>query len=664
MFRFVVAFVLVCAGLAATSARAAPPVEAYARLPAMEDVSLSPSGARYAYVTVDGDARKLVAAAVDGNQALFVSDVGKAKVVGVYWAGDDHLLVEVSHTADLGPGFVFVSTRQEMSAIIAINVTTGKAISIFRSEPTILNAVFGYDGGAQVNGRWYACFGGVTLKKGLNGYALDHGYPDLYSVDLDSGVTTIAAHGVDASQGWLIDPGGAIVARLLYHEKTGDWAVLAGDGAGDPISSGRNPFGEILLARGRTADKVLVEQPGGEQYDYEQAPLSGAAPEVIDDGAGIREPLFDRKTNLWIGQINEGDTSEVTLSDTTWNARMQSVRRAFKGLSARLISYDADFNRLMVFTSGTGDSGTYWLVDVAGHKANPLGYAYPDVQPSDVGPIQMVNWKAADGLDLHGVLSLPPGRTAKGLPVIVMPHGGPEDRDYPVFDWWAQAFVAQGYAVFQPNFRGSSDYGKAFRDAGFGQWGRKMQTDVSDGLAELARQGVVDPKRACIVGGSYGGYAALAGVTVQNGLYRCAVSVAGASDLAAMLSYAGDANGSEGATMRYWRSFIGAKATFGGDFAGISPVNLAGRADAPILLIHGKDDTVVPFDESVGMADALKRAGKPVEFIPLDGADHHFLKEATRIAMVKASVAFVLKYNPPDPAPPVQASSATSIPTP
>jgi dipeptidyl aminopeptidase/acylaminoacyl peptidase len=126
-----------------------------------------------------------------------------------------------------------------------------------------------------------------------------------------------------------------------------------------------------------------------------------------------------------------------------------------------------------------------------------------------------------------------------------------------------------------------------------------------------------------------------------------------------MLSYAGEASGAEGATMRYWRSFIGANATFGGDFAGISPINLAGRADAPILLIHGKDDTVVPFDESVGMADAPKRAGKPVEFIPLDGADHHFLKEATRIAMVKDSVAFVEKYNPPDPAP-VQASAAVA----
>ncbi len=661
MFRFVVAFVLVCAGLAATTARAAPPVEAYARLPAMEDVSLSPSGARYAYVTVDGDARKLVAATVDGNQALFVSDVGKAKVIGVYWAGDDHLLVEVSHTADLGPEFV--STREEMSAVIAINVTTGKAISVFRSEPAITQAVFGYNGVAQINGHWFGYFGGITLKKGLNGYAIDHDYPDLYRVDLDSGVTTLAAHGGEASQGWLVGPDGMVIARKLYHEKTGDWAVLAGDETGDPLSSGRDPLDGVgLLERGKTPDSVLIEQPGDKETIIEQAPLSGAAAEVVGDDLTIYGVFFDPKTHLWIGQVAQGDRPETSLFDPALNARMRSVARAFPGRTVALTSYDSGFNRLIVYTTGTADSGTYWLIDLAGHKANPLGYEYPDVQADDVGPIQMVTWRAADGLELHGVLNLPPGGAAKNLPVIVMPHGGPQERDYPTFYWWAQVFAARGYAVFQPNFRGSSGYGKAFRDAGFGEWGRKMQTDISDGLAELVHQGVVDPKRACIVGWSYGGYAAMAGVTLQNGLYRCAVSMAGVSNLPAMLSNTADTRGSIGAPMRYWRAFMGATSTFGGDIAAISPVNLAGRADAPVLLVHGKDDTTVPYGQSVGMADALKRAGKPVEFVTLEGADHWLLKEDTRIAMAKASVAFVEKYNPPDPAPVANAAGAAPRP--
>jgi dipeptidyl aminopeptidase/acylaminoacyl peptidase len=117
-----------------------------------------------------------------------------------------------------------------------------------------------------------------------------------------------------------------------------------------------------------------------------------------------------------------------------------------------------------------------------------------------------------------------------------MPHGGPEARDYPVFDWWAQAFASRGYVVLQPNFRGSTGYGAAFLRAGYGEWGRKMQSDISDGLAFLVDAGIADPGRACIVGASYGGYAALAGVTLQKGLYRCAVSVAGISDLQKMVA--------------------------------------------------------------------------------------------------------------------------------
>jgi dipeptidyl aminopeptidase/acylaminoacyl peptidase len=259
----------------------------------------------------------------------------------------------------------------------------------------------------------------------------------------------------------------------------------------------------------------------------------------------------------------------------------------------------------------------------------------------------MVEWKAADGLAIHGVLTLPPGRQPKNLPVVVLPHGGPQERDYPVFDWWAQAFASQGYAVLQPNYRGSSGYGAGFVKAGHGQWGRKMQTDVSDGVAELAKEGVIDPKRACIVGASYGGYAALAGVTVQQGLYRCAVADAGVADLAEMLRYEYDKRNGDSASTRYWKAFMGPESGFNE----ISPVRLVAKADAPILLIHGRDDTVVLYDQSAAMQRALLAAGKTVELVTMPNEDHWLSREATRVMMLKASVAFVEKYNPPDPPP-------------
>jgi dipeptidyl aminopeptidase/acylaminoacyl peptidase len=229
----------------------------------------------------------------------------------------------------------------------------------------------------------------------------------------------------------------------------------------------------------------------------------------------------------------------------------------------------------------------------------------------------------------------------------MLPHGGPAARDYPVFDWWAQAFASRGYAVFQPNFRGSTELGAAFRLAGRGEWGRKMQSDLSDGMTALAKAGIVDPHRACIVGASYGGYAALAGVSLQRGLYRCAVAVAGIGDVAKLTQNDIRESGGNPIVSRWLRVEIGR----GRDLKAISPINFVDRITAPVLLIHGLDDTVVGFDQSRDMAAALRRAGKSVELIKLAGEDHWLSKSETRLTMLKASVGFVEKHNPPDPAP-------------
>jgi dipeptidyl aminopeptidase/acylaminoacyl peptidase len=227
--------------------------------------------------------------------------------------------------------------------------------------------------------------------------------------------------------------------------------------------------------------------------------------------------------------------------------------------------------------------------------------------------------------------------------VVVLPHGGPASRDTLEFDWMAQSFAARGYAVLQPNFRGSTGHGQAFEAAGHGEWGGKMQTDVSEGLAFLAAQGVVDPKRACVVGASYGGYVALAGVTLQQGLYRCAVSYAGVSDLRALWQQKARRNG--GGTTASGRDFlttIGA----GADLKTRSPIVFADRADAPVLLIHGSDDTVVDFEQSAAMEKALKAAGKPVRLVRLPGEDHWVSRAETRAAFLDAAVAFVEANNP------------------
>ena len=321
---------------------------------------------------------------------------------------------------------------------------------------------------------------------------------------------------------------------------------------------------------------------------------------------------------------------------------MAKIRAAFRDYEMDMIEFTPDLDKAIVRTSGNGDSGSWFIVDVANLRAKPIGFERYPIGPEQVGPISTVQYTAADGMELDGILTLPPTREAKNLPLVMLPHGGPGSEDRPEFDWWAQAFASRGYAVFQPNFRGSTNRDGAFRRAGYGEWGGKMQTDLSDGISALVDKGIVDPKRACIVGASYGGYAALAGVTIQNGIYRCAVSVAGVSDLVNL--YEEDYRESGETRMSKTRLLeqLGPRDRW----KDISPRRLASRADAPVLLIHGRDDTVVPYSHTTRMADALKDAGKPYEVVTLDGEDHWLSRAKTRQQMLEAAVAFVEKHNP------------------
>jgi dienelactone hydrolase len=635
-------------------AEAPPPVEDYGKLPGVEQVEVSPSGGRYALVVKDGDKRSLAILTSD-NQVIEAKNLGMTKVEGLEWAGDDHLLIFVSSTVQLG--MFFSESKAELGGAVVVDIPHHKAFSVFSppSQKRVAHTVVGAYGTARIDGRWYGYFGGYTYNADTSGGARlnqdDEGrlYPDLYRVDLDTGDFTLASRGQPGVDGWLVSPSGKIDARLIYNERHGDWRLQGGDTGGPTITSGHAAFGgPRLLGYGRSGSTVLL-RVAGEPHDIIQELPLGGGKAVSETDAGDGAPLYDPVTRLWIGS-NAADGGAPSLFDAGANAKARGALQAFAGYVGHIVSFSADLNHMIAFTEGGDDSGTFWQVDIAGHAARVIGSSYPTVTSAYVGTVKWVDYKAADGLAMRGVLTLPPGRPAHDLPLVVMPHGGPEAHDSPSFDWWAQAFASRGYAVFQPNFRGSTGKDNAFIEAGYGQWGRKMQTDISDGVTELARRKIVDPSRACIVGASYGGYAALAGVTIQHGLYRCAASYGGVSDPAGMLRQESEAHGA-GAATRFWREFMGVKSTWNTGLDDISPVHLAAQADAPILLIHGQDDTVVLIEQSQAMQRALERNNKPVELITLPGADHWLLHEDARIAMLKAAVGFVIKHNPPDPPP-------------
>ena len=327
-------------------------------------------------------------------------------------------------------------------------------------------------------------------------------------------------------------------------------------------------------------------------------------------------------------------------------ARWDAVIRAFAGERVGLVSVANSFSRFVVRVDGPKDGYVYELVDLDTHAAISLGDVYNGAgTPLEV---RRITYAASDGLQIPAYLTLPRARAARNLPLIVLAHGGPAARVTADFNWWVQALADQNYAVLEPNYRGS-DLDRRFLAAGFGEWGRKMQTDLSDGVRYLVNDGIVDPARVCIVGASYGGYAALAGVTLDPGVYRCAIAVAGISDLKRWLEWVnGRHSHRQNVSQRYWDRFMGVSGPSDPILDAISPIkNLAG-VNVPVLLIHGRDDTVVPFEQSKVMFDALRHEKKDVEFVTLQHEDHWLSRSETRLQMLQASVAFLRAHNSPD----------------
>jgi dipeptidyl aminopeptidase/acylaminoacyl peptidase len=357
------------------------------------------------------------------------------------------------------------------------------------------------------------------------------------------------------------------------------------------------------------------------------------------------DAIFDQSTgeligvHKLVGEEDHYDFFEPKLQKY-WNATV----KAFPGARVTLTSMSDDRRELLVYVDSPTDGPSYAIVNIATGSADWLGGPY-DALVKELAPTTPVRFKAADGLMLTGYLTTPRGVEAKGLPLVVFPHGGPAARDEPGFDWWVQAMASRGYAVLQVNYRGSDGFGWEFMSAGFGQFGRKMQTDLSDGVRYLAAQGEIDPKRVCIVGASYGGYAALAGASIDTGVYRCAVSVAGLSDLKRFVTWGEHGDGV--ATKRYWLRYLGVKDLNDPRLEEISPVDQVSRVSIPVLLIHGTDDTTVPYEQSQIMFDAMQKAGKPVELVKLKHEEHQLEVGETRLQMLEATMTFLQKNNPP-----------------
>ncbi|NQY37686.1 MAG: prolyl oligopeptidase family serine peptidase [Alteromonadaceae bacterium] len=242
------------------------------------------------------------------------------------------------------------------------------------------------------------------------------------------------------------------------------------------------------------------------------------------------------------------------------------------------------------------------------------------------------------------LITTPIGQVADKLPAIMLPHGGPESYDRLGFDWMAQYFASQGYVVIQPQFRGSKGFGLKHLIKGRGEWGRKMQDDLTDAVNDLVSKGIIDKSRVCIVGASYGGYAALAGAVFTPDLYKCVVSINGVSDIKRMLDTEAIDHGSDHWVVAYWQTVISKGDVKKNHLQQISPINYVTKVKAPVLLIHGEWDEIVPFEQSENMFDELEDADKNVTFIELEKGDHYLSNAKNRMKALKAIDKFIKQF--------------------
>jgi dienelactone hydrolase len=636
------AVILIPAMLGVIQPTRAASLETYGRLPNLEDVALSPDGSKMAFVRTNESARTLGIVQLSPHKFLGGAKVGQTKLRHLQWADNDHLLITTSTT---GMPWGLRGTDTEWTQLAVFEVSTLR-LKVYPDQDTqtdlrVMNVVAGPVMIRHIGNDTVLFIHGI--------YVQDRTNLALFRVNLTTHGQRVMRQGTDATRGWLVDDAGEIVTEENYYEKDQRWQMkIRRDSHWFDAESTRSPIDvPQMLGFGPKADSVLVSTLDKDRPVWELLSLQdGKLGPPMEAGDELNTPFEDPATHRMIGGIRFDDQSEYVFFSPELKSRWHSVVNAFQDERVDLVSTSSDMMQFVVRVDGSVNGYRYVLVNMNTARALPVGHVYDDLK--DSFETRRINYEAADGLKIAGYLTLPAKRPASKLPLVVLPHGGPASRDSLNFDWWAQAIASQGYAVLKPNYRGSTTT-RSFETAGYGEWGRKMQTDLSDGVRYLAKEGTIDPARVCIVGASYGGYAALAGVTLDPGVYRCAVAVAGISDPKRFMQWVAERDRiGDHISSRYWDRYMGVQGPNDPALDAISPIKHIDKVNVPVLLVHGKDDTVVPYEQSEIMLKALTKANKKVELVTMKKEDHWLSRGETRLLMLQSSIAFLKTNNPPD----------------
>ncbi|MEM7638449.1 MAG: prolyl oligopeptidase family serine peptidase [Pseudomonadota bacterium] len=637
MIRLLAVFGIISSFALPCFAQSQPPIEAYGELPEIRYAAISDSGTKVAMVLeTDGETRVAVYD-LNGGEPKAVG-TGDVQIRGIDFANDDIVILKASE-ATRTRGYL---GRYEYTGAFSLNLESMDVQLLLKGgtrglwdAQSGLGRIIGHSASSRhvfMPGWW------------ANNLYADPEY-HVFRVDLDTGRGRVLLRGKTDTTDWIVSSEGDMIAREDYSNERNQYRIYAKiDGETKLIYEQSNVAQPPVSLIGVMPDKAALVI-SGRNSPVEALKLDGeiSGPILTKQDAEVDSIYLD-ENRVVRGVRFSGAYPSYEFLDSELDADIASIVDASPNSTVRLIDWSSDWQMLLLKIEGDSTSGMYVYYDRTTKKTTRLGDARPDIPSDAIGPVLSFNYSARDGLSIPTILTFPPATeiaSVDALPLIALPHGGPEAYDAAGFDWMAQYFANRGYLVLQPNFRGSAGYGASFVNAGNGEWGGKMQDDITDGVNMLISEGLADPDRICIVGASYGGYAALAGGAFTPDLYKCVVAIAPVSDLAMMLSDEREDTGRNHWVIDYWEERMADGDARTKKLNAISPASYASMFKAPVLLIHGEDDTVVPMRQSVRMRNALNRANRPVELIRLKGEDHWLSESPTRLATLQAVSEFV-----------------------
>ena len=619
------------------------PVEVFSTLPQFRDIEISPDGKKLALFANLKNGYSAIyiqdLASDKGLQPLLSSDNKEMKLQSFMWFDDQTLLVDAWFSAD------FYRTKIDNTRLLYVkadgttfdNGSTFKPV--FRKEhfkklariPQFHNNVID---------RLRDDPDHVLVSIPVN----NDRYPDVVKVNVRSSSVDVIKRARSNVRTWQTDRSGRVRIGYSFDRKasTNPRSILFYD-LGDETWRTVWKYGLIdenevnVLGFGEEPDKVWISAYHNGKLAVFTSDLSQKeitrqlvySDSTRDVEGGLR---YVRGSNEPIG-IRHWDENDRLI---TWDKDIaefeKSVYDQFPNDHVYFISFSKDRNRYVIYVVDSDKPGVFYLGDREVGSLDLIAHTFPALDGLDLPSKEPIYYTTRDGLEIEAFLTLPVGKK-ENLPTIIFPHGGPIAADDDVrFDYWTSFFANRGYAVLQPNFRGSSGYGFDFIKAGLQKWGLEMQNDVEDGTRWIINEGIANKNKICIVGGSYGGYAALMGVA-KSDLYKCAVSFAGVTDLGLLVKESWRYN-----TGKMTREMIGTERS---KLIKTSPVNLAHQIHVPVLLVQGEDDSRVTLEHGTRMDSALRRAGANHIYIQQKNSDHFLSLAKNRLEFFKAMEKFL-----------------------